>query len=308
MTTAILSHTDCLRHVTPRGAPEQVARLDYIMEALRDAQVMWLDAPLADDDDIALCHTRPYIDQIRARIPKDGFEALDGDTYLSPGSEAAIWRAVGGAVDATRVVLEGEADNAFVAVRPPGHHAEQAVAMGFCVFGNVAIAAKKALEHHGLERVAVVDFDVHHGNGTQALLQDDPRALVVTSHQMPLWPGTGEASDKGPHGTVMNLPLAPYSSGDEALELYRKTVVPAVMQHNPDMLFISAGFDAHQDDPLAQLNWSVDTFRQMTRMLTEVADDCCGGRLVSVLEGGYDLDALASSVRAHVDVLIEATQ
>ncbi len=204
------------------------------------------------------------------------------------------------------MVLDDEAQNAFVAMRPPGHHAEQSLPMGFCIFGNVAIAAKHALEVRGLSRVAVVDFDVHHGNGTQALLQDDPRALVVTSQQMPLWPGTGLASDRGPHQTVLNLPPAPGTDGAHAIAEYEAKVLPALHAHQPELILISAGFDAHQDDPLAQLNWSVDTYTQLTDMLTNAAQTLCKGRVVSVLEGGYDLDALAACARAHVQSLIKA--
>ena len=217
MATALLTHRDGLSHHVPPGAPEQVARLSYIHTALADLDVMRVDAPLAEDGTIARCHPQSYIDSIRNRMPAQGFVGLDigtdDETFLSPTSHNAIWRGAGGAVKAVDMVMDGTVGNAFVAMRPPGHHAEQALPMGFCVFGNVAIAAKHALEHHGLARVAVVDFDVHHGNGTQALLQDDPRALVITSQQMPLWPGTGDASDRGPHGTVLNLPLAPGTDG-----------------------------------------------------------------------------------------------
>ena len=310
MTTALLSHSDALDHVTPPSAPEQVARLEYIQRALEDLPLDHVAAPLAEDASIALCHPQSYIDEVRSGMPKSGFACLDIDTdnetFLSPGSAGAIWRAVGGAVTAVDMVLDGDADNAFVAMRPPGHHAEQSRPMGFCIFGNVAIAAKHALDIRGLARVAVVDFDVHHGNGTQALLQDDPRALVVTSQQMPLWPGTGAASDRGPHQTVLNLPLAPGTDGNHALDQYRARALPALHAHKPELILISAGFDAHQDDPLAQLNWSVDTYARMTDMLMEAAQSLCKGRVVSVLEGGYDLDALAACARAHVQSLIKA--
>lgn len=306
MTTALVSHPDGMQHVTPPGAPEQVARLEYIQRALDDLPLHRVAAPLADDASIALCHPQGYIDMIRSQMPEHGYATLDADTSVSPGSGAAIWRAVGGAVLAVDLVLDGAVGNAFVAMRPPGHHAEQSLPMGFCIFGNVAIAAKHALEVRGLNRVAVVDFDVHHGNGTQALLQDDPRALVFTSQQMPLWPGTGLASDRGPHQTVLNIPLAPGTDGALALAEYRAKVLPALHAFQPELILISAGFDAHQDDPLAQLNWTVDTYTQMTDMLTDAARTLCEGRVVSVLEGGYDLDALAACARAHVQSLIKA--
>lgn len=310
MSTALLTHSDGLLHVTPPGMPEQVARLDYIQRALVDLDLLRVDPPLADDASIALCHPQDYIDFVRSKVPTDGFAGLDretdAETFLSPTSYNAIWRAAGGAVKAVDMVLDDEVQNAFVAMRPPGHHAEQKLPMGFCIFGNVAIAAKHALDVHGLSRVAVVDFDVHHGNGTQALLQDDPRALVVTSQQMPLWPGTGLASDRGPHQTVLNIPLAPGTDGAHAIAEYEAKVLPALHAHQPELILISAGFDAHQDDPLAQLNWSVDTYTQLTDMLTNAAQTLCKGRVVSVLEGGYDLDALAACARAHVQSLIKA--
>ncbi|MEO9574708.1 MAG: histone deacetylase family protein [Lentilitoribacter sp.] len=312
MTTALLTHADGLLHVTPTGMPEQVARLAYIQRALEDLDVVRVDPPLASDASIALCHPQSYIDFVRSKMPTDGFAGLDretdAETFLSPTSESAIWRAAGGAIKAVDMVLDDEVTNAFVAMRPPGHHAEQKLPMGFCIFGNVAIAAKHALEVHGLSRVAVVDFDVHHGNGTQALLQDDPRALVVTSQQMPLWPGTGEASDRGPHGTVLNIPLAPGTDGAHAIAEYERLVLPALIKHQPELILISAGFDAHQDDPLAQLNWSVDTYSTLTDMLTKTAQTLCERRVVSVLEGGYDLDALALCARAHVQSLMKAAQ
>ncbi len=310
MKTALLTHADGLLHVTPTGMPEQVARLDYIQRALADLDLVRVDPPLATDAQIALCHPQDYIDRVRAQMPVDGFAGLDretdAETFLSPTSQNAIWRAAGGAVRAVDMVLDGEVTNAFVAMRPPGHHAEQSLPMGFCIFGNVAIAAKHALEVRGLARIAVVDFDVHHGNGTQALLQDDPRALVVTSQQMPLWPGTGAASDRGPHGTVLNVPLAPGTDGAHAIAEYTRVVMPALIKHQPELILISAGFDAHQDDPLAQLNWTVDTYARLTDMLAETARDLCKGRVVSVLEGGYDLDALAACARAHVQSLMKA--
>ena len=308
--TALFTHADGLLHVTPYGMPEQVARLEYIQRALQDLDLVRVDPPLADDADILRCHPQDYIDMVRAKMPTDGFAGLDretdAETFLCPTSENAIWRAAGGAVKAVDMVLDGEVHNAFVAMRPPGHHAEQSLPMGFCIFGNVAIAAKHALDARGLDRVAVVDFDVHHGNGTQALLQDDPRALVITSQQMPLWPGTGEASDRGPHGTVLNIPLAPGTDGAHAIAEYERQVLPALTKHNPDLILISAGFDAHQDDPLANLRWTADTYATLTDMLTETARKLCDGRVVSVLEGGYDLDALAASTRAHVQSLIKA--
>lgn len=307
MTTALFTHPDCLDHVNPPGAPEQVARLRYVLEALDGLDLLRMDAPKATDAQLRLVHDADYVARIPGRIPQKDIVFIDPDTYLSPTSLNGILRAAGGAVAAVDAVLDGTARNAFVATRPPGHHAEQAIPMGFCVFGNVAVAAKHALEVRGLDRVAVLDFDVHHGNGTQALLQDDPRVFFVSSHQMPLWPGSGASSEVGPHGTVMNLPLSPNSgrtewrpSWDEALQ--------SVRDHKPDMILVSAGFDAHQDDPLAELRWKTEDFAELTADVCTVAAEICAGRVVSVLEGGYDLDALAASARVHVDELIKAAR
>ena len=310
MSTALITHTDCLKHLTPPSVPERVARLEFILGALQDLPLVQIEAPIARDEAIARCHSVNHLQAIRTGIPLEGFVCLDqgsdDETFLSSGSEHAIWRAVGGAIRGVDAVLDSEADNAFVAVRPPGHHAEQAFAMGFCVFGNVAIAAKHALDVRGLERVAVIDFDVHHGNGTQALLQDDPRALVITSQQMPLWPGTGAASDRGPHQTILNIPLAPGTDGALAISNYKTKALPALSRHKPQLILISAGFDAHQDDPLADLRWTAQTYAELTELIVGAAQKLCEGRVVSVLEGGYDLDALADCARSHVQALIEA--
>jgi len=305
MTTALLTHPDCLLHVNPPGAPEQVPRLDYILRALEGLDLLRLDAPKATSEQIARAHDATYVAAIPGRIPTGEITYLDPDTFVSPTSMNAILRAAGGAVHAVDTVLDGQAGNAFVATRPPGHHAEEATPMGFCIFGNVAIAAKHALDVRGLDRVAVLDFDVHHGNGTQALLQGDSRAFFVSSHQMPLWPGSGYASETGPHGTVMNLPLNPGSGRNEWRKAW-DSALEAVRAHNPQMILISAGFDAHQDDPLASLNWTVADFAELTQDICNLAQELCEGRVVSVLEGGYDLEALAASARVHVEELIKA--
>lgn len=303
--TALITHPDCLNHVNPPGAPEQVARLKYILAALEGVPLTRIEAPKATRDQILLCHEEDYVDSVPGRIPTQGHAWLDGDTYVSSTSLDAIYRAAGGAVRAVDAVLDGEAGNAFVAMRPPGHHAEQARPMGFCIFGNVAIAAKHAMEARGLSRVAVLDFDVHHGNGTQALLEDDDRVLFVSSHQMPLWPGSGHASEVGAHGTVMNLPLDPGATGKDMMRAWHP-VWDRLVDHRPEMILISAGFDAHQDDPLASLSLTVSDFAEITQKICSLAQELCEGRVVSVLEGGYDLDALAAAARAHVEELIKA--
>jgi len=297
MTTALFTHPDCLNHVTPPGHPEQVARLKHVEAAL--APIEGLDrreAPLCRDEDILRCHPRAYLDAIAG----SGAGQLDADTWMSAGSMMAARRAVGGAVAAVDAVVAGEVRNAFVATRPPGHHAETAKPMGFCLFGNVSIAAKHALDGHGLARVAVIDFDVHHGNGTQDLLWDEARALFATSQQMPLWPGTGDPSERGVHDNVLNVPLAPGTGGIEMRDAYERLVLPRVEAFKPEMILISAGFDAHAEDPLANLMWETDDFAWLTERICALAERHCNGRIVSVLEGGYDLNALAESVAVHV--------
>ncbi|NIY71531.1 histone deacetylase family protein [Marivivens donghaensis] len=305
MTTALLTHPDCLEHVTPSGHPEQVARLTYVLDAIKDIDLKQYKAPLAAEDDLLRCHPQGYIDEIRAKEPTVGFRQLDEDTHMSFGSVNAAWRAAGGAVKAVDLVLGGEVKNAFVATRPPGHHALADAPMGFCLFGNVSIAAKHALDFHGLDRVAIVDFDVHHGNGTQALCENDPRILVVTSQQVPLWPGSGEPSDRGQAGNIVNIAFPPQASSDQFRKVYEEQVFPQLEAFNPQLLLISAGFDAHKDDPLAELAFETEDYTWVTERLVDVADKCCQGRVVSVLEGGYNLDALAVSAAAHVKVLEE---
>ncbi|WP_170443956.1 histone deacetylase family protein [Ruegeria arenilitoris] len=308
MKTAVLTHADCLGHVTPGGHPERVARLEHILHALESLDLQRVTAPLAADDDLLRIHPESYIREIRDSRPTEGFRQIDGDTFMSPGSVDAAYRAAGAVVRAVDMVLGGEAPNAFCAIRPPGHHAERETAMGFCLFGNAALAAKHALDHHGLDRVAVVDFDVHHGNGTQDLLWDEARALVITSQQMPLWPGSGRPDETGTHDTIVNIPLAPGTGGAEMRAAYEAQAFPRLRAFRPELIIISAGFDAHQDDPLANLNWSTDDFAWITAQLCRIADELCGGRIVSTLEGGYDLNALAKATRAHVEELMKAAR
>ncbi|MCG7520529.1 histone deacetylase family protein [Ruegeria sp. Ofav3-42] len=308
MTTALLTHADCLNHVTPQGHPERVARLEHILHALEGLDLMRVTAPLAADDDLLRVHPESYIRDIRDSRPSDGFTQIDGDTFMSPGSVDAAYRAAGAVVRAVDMVLGGDVQNAFCAIRPPGHHAETETAMGFCLFGNAALAAKHALDHHGLKRVAVVDFDVHHGNGTQDLLWDETRALVITSQQMPLWPGSGRPDETGAYETVLNIPLAPGTGGAEMRTAYETQAFPRLRAFKPELIIISAGFDAHQDDPLANLNWSTGDFAWVTAELCKIADELCQGRIVSTLEGGYDLNALAEATRAHVEELMKAAR
>ena len=304
--TALVTHEECLQHVTPPGHPEQVARLEYILESLKDINLLRVSAPMAADDDILRIHPREYINYLQEAVPENGFKSLDGDTHISSGSLNAAYRAAGGVLRAVDLVLSGEAKNAFVAVRPPGHHAETQTSMGFCLFGNIALGVKHALDFHGLKKVAVIDFDVHHGNGTQEILWEESRCLTFTSQQIPLWPGTGTEEEQGHYNNIVNIPLPPGSTGELMRQKYEALVFPVLRKFEPDLILISAGFDAHEADPLAELNWSTADFSWLTERLCKIAEECCEGRLVSTLEGGYDLKALADSVKAHVTKLCEA--
>lgn len=306
--TLLVENPAGLDHLTPPGHPERVERLEEINEALSAPEFDSLTrmiAPMADEASLLLGHPQIYIDSVRRRIPETGMEGLDPDTWASPGSWEAALRGVGGCLAAVDTVVEGRAKNAFVATRPPGHHAEKVRAMGFCLFSNVAIAARHALEVHGLYRVAVVDFDVHHGNGTQDVLWDEPRALFISSHQMPLYPGSGAANERGASNNVLNLPLPPGSGGAEMRRAYENHAFDRLRDWQPELILISAGFDAHVDDPLANLTWTEEDFVWITRGLCDIADEVCAGRVVSTLEGGYDLPALAASVAVHVTELKE---
>lgn len=304
MATALITHKACYDHVTPPGHPEQVARLDAVLGALEGLDLIRVDAPLVADDDLLRCHPRAHLDSVKQAVPDEGWRSLDADTHMSVGTLEAAYRAVGAVVKGVDMVLGGEVGNAFAAVRPPGHHAERETAMGFCFFGSVAVAAKHALEFHGLSRVAIVDFDVHHGNGTQDLVEEDARILFVSSHQMPLYPGTGGAHETGV-GNVLNVPLGDGTGSAAFRKAYEAAVFPRLKAFKPDLLLISAGFDAHADDPLAGMMLEDSDFAWVTERLCDLADEMCCGRVVSSLEGGYDLDALGRSSRAHVEVLKE---
>lgn len=306
MTTALLTHADCLGHVTPDGHPERVARLEHVLHALEPLDLPRHTAPLAAEDDVLRVHPRSYIDRLRAALPDAGIVRLDEDTFMSPGSLDAAWRGAGAAVRAVDMVMGGEAGNAFCATRPPGHHAERETAMGFCLFGNAALAAKHALDHHGAGRVAVLDFDVHHGNGTQDLLWDEKRTLFISSHEWPLYPGTGARNETGEFDNVLNMPLPSGSGGGTARQLWRDIAFPRLRRFWPDLIIVSAGFDAHLNDPLATLEWGVEDFTWISREICGLADELCEGRVVSTLEGGYDLQALSEGVVAHVRALKEA--
>ncbi|MDZ4737473.1 MAG: histone deacetylase family protein [Rhodospirillaceae bacterium] len=308
MTTALFTHNACLTHDTGPGHPERIERLLAIVEALADPRFDALDrreAPRASRADLLRVHPAAYVDHVFASMPTEGYGALDADTVLSPGSGEAALRAAGAVVAAVDAVMTNEVANAFCAVRPPGHHAEADRAMGFCLFNNVAVGAHYARAKHSIARVAVVDFDVHHGNGTQHIFERDAGLFYASTHQMPLYPGTGAEEEQGV-GNICNAPLPPMAGSDLFRKAMERRILPALDDFAPELLIISAGFDAHADDPLAELMLKESDYAWATDALIAVAKKHCAGRVVSALEGGYNLDALARSTATHVDRLTAA--
>ena len=307
MTTLLYTHPACLDHDPGDYHPESPARLRAVLEALAAPEFAGLgrrQAPEAALDDIARVHPRRFVERMLAAVPASGHVGIDADTILCPASGRAALHAAGAVVAAVDAVVAGEADNAFCAVRPPGHHAEPGRAMGFCLFNNVAIGALRAREVHGLARVAVIDFDVHHGNGTQARFYDDHTLFYASTHQFPLYPGTGTQDETGISGNIVNVPLPPRAGSREFRLGVSGEILPALNAFRPEMVLISAGFDAHKSDPLAQLLLDESDYAWVTEQLLEVARRHAAGRVVSTLEGGYDLGALARSTAAHLRALM----
>ena len=306
MTTAFVSHPDCLLHEMGAAHPEQPARLKAVEDQLIASGLMdhlqHLEAPLAQREDLERVHPAHYITGLASAVPSEGLTHLDPDTAMNRHSLTAALRAAGAAVLATDSVLEERVANAYCNVRPPGHHAGRSRAMGFCFFNNVAVAAARALGAHGLERVAVVDFDVHHGNGTEEIFRDDPRVMMVSTFQHPFYPYSGT---EGRSERMVNVPLPAYSSGREFRAAVVEQWLPALEAFQPQMIFISAGFDAHREDDMAMLQLVESDYAWVTAVVKRVADRWARGRIVSVLEGGYALHALGRSVMNHVKVLSE---
>ncbi|MDX3925571.1 MAG: histone deacetylase family protein [Shinella sp.] len=302
MTTILYESPVFLEHKTPEGHPERPDRLralELALEHERFQPLKRLKAEKASEDCVLLAHPEEHLRAVMREIPEDGINQIEADTYASPQSLQAALTGVGGAVSAVDDVFSGRADNVFVAARPPGHHAEKTKAMGFCFFNNVAIAARHAQRAYGAERIAIVDWDVHHGNGTQDIFWDDPSVLFCSTHQMPLYPGTGAKDEKGA-GNIVNAPLSPDTGSDHFREAFKSRVLPAVTDFRPDLIIISAGFDAHHRDPLAQINLVADDFDWATAKLLDLADRSAANRVVSLLEGGYDLQGLAESAATHI--------
>jgi acetoin utilization deacetylase AcuC-like enzyme len=309
MTTLLYSHPACIEHDPGAMHPECPDRLRSVLAGLEEEAFHYLhreEAPKVDIKEIESVHKPYYVEHIIKTVPTEGRTYLDPDTAMSPGSVEAAMRASGAAVAAVDAVVAGEGKNAFCAVRPPGHHAESGQAMGFCLFNSAAIAAVHARAAHGMARAAVIDFDVHHGNGTQHSFERDANLFYGSSHQFPAYPGTGSINETGTAGNIVNVPLAPGAGSAEFRSAYEKTILPALRDFDPDILIVSAGFDAHARDPLAQLRVQTEDYGWVTERLLEVAQECCDGRLVSLLEGGYDLTALRQSVQAHVTALLAA--
>jgi acetoin utilization deacetylase AcuC-like enzyme len=307
MTTLLLTHPACLDHLTPPGHPERPDRIRAVGQVLgenRFEKLVRAEAPEGTLELARLCHDAHYVEELRRVAPDKGLIYLDGDTSMSPGTWQAVMRGVGGAVAATDAVMSGAADNAFVAMRPPGHHAETNKPMGFCFFDHAAIAARHAQRKYGIARAAVIDFDVHHGNGTQDIFWADPTMMYCSTHQMPLFPGTGASGERGEHDTIVNAPLAPNDGAVKFRAAFENLILPQLTKFAPELIIISAGFDAHRRDPLANINLDAEDFGWVTRKLMDVADASAGGRVVSVLEGGYDLQGLKESVAAHVTALL----
>jgi len=307
VTTLLVSHSAALDHDMGEGHPERPDRYRVVERALEAEAFQMLardSARRATQELLTLVHPLAYVEAIERAAPAKGRVRIDQDTSMSPGTYEAALRAAGGAAFAVDEVMTGKVANAFVAMRPPGHHAEATTAMGFCFFNNVAIAARHAAVAHGAERIAIVDFDVHHGNGTQHIFWADKNLLYASTHEMPLYPGTGDRSERGEHDQIVNAPLSAGDGGEAFREAMDTVILPRLRNFAPDLILVSAGFDAHYRDPLGNLQLTEADYAWATRALMKLAEKHCGGRLVSLLEGGYDLEGLSRSAAAHVQALM----
>ena len=307
MKTGLITSDTYQNHNTGEGHPEKIDRVTAVIEnfkKLDNKNLVWKKPSSFEQSILIKTHTKDYIKQVNLSFPQSGLKFLDGDTVVSPGSKDATKDAVGSIISAIDGVEKKEFKNAFCCVRPPGHHAEKEKAMGFCIFNNVAVGANYLIEKYKYKKIAIIDFDVHHGNGTQDIFYNDKNVLYISTHQYPYYPGSGSEKENGKYNNVLNIPLEAGTTGNEYLNAYEK-VLDKLKQFKPEFLLFSAGFDAHIDDPLAQLRLSSEDFYKITKRTLEVSKPFCNGNIVSILEGGYDLRALQESTQRHVDALIE---
>ncbi len=307
MKTGLITSDTYQNHNTGDGHPEKIDRVTVVIDnfkKLDNKKLIWKKPNKFENSFLIKTHTSNYIDQVNKSFPKKGYNFLDGDTVISPGSKDASKDAVGSIITAIDGVQNKEFKNAFCAVRPPGHHAEKGKAMGFCIFNNVAVGANYLIEKYKYNKIAIIDFDVHHGNGTQDIFYDNEKVLFISTHQYPYYPGSGSEKEKGNFNNVLNIPLEAGTSAEKYLNAY-ENVLNKVREFKPEFLLFSAGFDAHIDDPLAQLQLSSEDFYKITKRTLEISKPFCNGNVVSILEGGYDLKALQESTKRHVDALIE---
>ena len=307
MKTGLITSDTYQNHNTGEGHPEKIDRVTAVIEnfkKLDNKNLVWKKPSNFEQSILIKTHTKDYIKQVNLSFPQSGLKFLDGDTVVSPGSKDATKDAVGSIISAIDGVKKKEFKNAFCCVRPPGHHAEKEKAMGFCIFNNVAVGANYLIEKYKYKKIAIIDFDVHHGNGTQDIFYNDKNVLYISTHQYPYYPGSGSEKENGKYNNVLNIPLEAGITGNEYLNAYEK-VLDKLIEFKPEFLLFSAGFDAHIDDPLAQLRLSSEDFYKITKRTLEVSKPFCNGNIVSILEGGYDLKALQESTQRHVDALIE---
>ncbi len=307
MSTCIITTDTYQNHDTGIGHPERIDRVTVVNQGLKkilSKDLVWLKPKTFDQKYMGLAHDQKYLDNLQKSFPKEGSVFLDGDTLIGPGSQQAALDAVGSVLLGIDRVINKKSTNAFCSVRPPGHHAESNKAMGFCIYNNVAIGAHYLLNHYNLKKVAIIDFDVHHGNGTQEIFYDNKQVLYISSHQYPFYPGTGSASENGRHNNILNIPLDAGTEGTIFLNAY-ENVFRKIKEFKPEFILLSSGFDAHINDPLAQINLQSKDFAELTRRIMEVAKEICESKIVSVLEGGYDLDALQESTSLHVQALLK---
>ncbi len=307
MKTGLITSDTYQNHNTGDGHPEKIDRVTTVIDNFKkfdNKNLIWKKPNKFENSFLIKTHTSNYIDQVNKSFPKKGYNFLDGDTVVSPGSKDASKDAVGSIITAIDGVQKKEFKNAFCAVRPPGHHAEKEKAMGFCIYNNVAVGANYLIEKYKYNKIAIIDFDVHHGNGTQDIFYDNEKVLFISTHQYPYYPGTGSEKEKGDFNNVLNIPLEAGTSAEKYLNAY-ENVLNKVREFKPEFLLFSAGFDAHIDDPLAQLQLSSEDFYKITKRTLEISKSFCNGNVVSILEGGYDLKALQESTKRHVDALIE---